>query len=78
MTNFLTLIFFAMFKQVFLFTRFAYFLSIIPSFSLGYISNNFFDIINPKTLFFHYYFDYQNFYELGTVLEDQNLENYNL
>ena len=38
------------FAHVFLLTKLANFLSIIPSFSFGYKFNNFFDIIRPITL----------------------------
>ena len=48
--KFFRLIFFAMRTHVFLFTKFANFLSIIPSFSFGYFSNNLSEIVNPKTL----------------------------
>ena len=48
--NFFKLIFFAISEQVFLFTRLANFLSIIPSFSSGYFSNKFSEITKPKTL----------------------------
>ena len=47
---FFKLIFLAIREQVFLLTKFANFLSMIPSFSLGYFSNNFCEITNPKTL----------------------------
>ena len=36
-------------EHVCLFTKFANFLSIIPSFSSGYFSNNLSEIVNPKT-----------------------------
>ena len=48
--NFFKLILFAISAQVFLFTRLANFLSIIPSFSSGYFSNSFSEITKPKTL----------------------------
>ena len=48
--NFFKSIFFAISEQVFLLTKFANFLSITPSFSSGYFSNNISEIVNPKTL----------------------------
>ena len=48
--NFFKLIFFEISVQVFLFTRLANFLSIIPTFSSGYFSNNFSEITKPSTL----------------------------
>ena len=47
--NFLRLIFLQSVNR-FLFTRFANFLSIIPSFSSGYFSKSFSEIIKPRTL----------------------------
>ena len=54
-------------QHLFLFTMDANFLSKFPSFSSGYNSNNFFEIISPKTLspknsIFHNYFLHYNFY----------------
>ena len=48
--NFFRAIFFAIREHVFLFTKFANFLSIIPSFSPGYLSNKVWEITNPNTL----------------------------
>ena len=59
-------IFFAISKHVFLFTKEANFLSKIPSFSFGYISINFLEIIKPNTLSPKN--SYQNFYELMILL----------
>ena len=48
--KFSRLITLAIWKHLFLLTRDANFLSNVPSFSFGKISNNFSDITNPKTL----------------------------
>ena len=48
--NFFKLIFFAISKHVFLLTKFAYFLSIMPSFSSGYFSKSFSEMTKPRTL----------------------------
>ena len=48
--NFFKLIFFAISRQVFLFTKLANFLSIIPSFSSGNFFRSFSEITRPKTL----------------------------
>jgi hypothetical protein len=71
--NFFKLIFLAISKHVFLFTKLANFLSIIPSFSSGYLSKSFSEITKPKTLSpknsnFSLLYYYQNFYELMLFL----------
>ena len=48
--NFFKLIRFAISEHVFLLTKLANFLSITPSFSSGYFSNNFSEITKPNTL----------------------------
>ena len=62
-------------EHVFLLTKLAYFLSIIPSFSSGNFSNNFCEITKPKTRSprnstSHYFLNYLGFYESMQLLKE--------